>query len=193
MDAATQQRVRVAHHRGRLTDPRGLAVAAQLLIAVQAVLDLAYAVTTRTGGPLLFPLARLQMPAYLAAGVVFLIWFWRCQRNAREIAPERLGFTPGGAVLVWFVPVLCLWQPRRATLDLVRVGGGAGTRLVNAWWTAWLAHLLGFPVLTVVYALAGYRDSGTPWLALPDTVAAILAVQLIGRITAAQRTLLAAR
>ncbi|MCC9312439.1 DUF4328 domain-containing protein [Kitasatospora sp. RB6PN24] len=193
MDTVLQQRLRLAHHRGQLTDPQNLAVASQILIALEATLNLAYAVTTQTGGPLLFPLARLQMPALFVAGVTFLLWFRYCQANAHAFAPDRLAFTPGMAVAVWFIPVACLWQPRRATLDLARASGGVNIRLINAWWTAWLTHLLGFPVLLLVCALADYRGSAIPWLALPDTVAAILVLQVIRQITNAQRALLTSR
>jgi len=191
LDTVLQQRLRLAHHRGKLTDPRSLAVASQILIAVETVLKLAFAVTLQTGGPLLFPLARLQMPSLLVAGVTFLIWFWRCQTNAQSFAPERLTFTPGMAVAVWFIPILFLWQPRRATLDLARATGRVNTRLVNAWWTAWLTHLLGLPVLNLIYGLAGYRGSSTPWTTLANTIAAILLIQVISQITSAQQSLIA--
>ncbi|WP_031073316.1 DUF4328 domain-containing protein [Streptomyces sp. NRRL WC-3742] len=190
MDTVLQQRLRLAHHRGQLTDPQGLAVATQILIALEAALKLAFAVTLQTGGPLLFPVARLQMPALLAAGVTFLVWFRRCQANAHAFAPERLTFTPGMAVATWFIPFLGLWQPRRASLDLAQATGIHRTRLINAWWTAWLTKLLGVPVLAITFALADYRGSATPWLALANTGTATLALLVIGRITKAQRTLL---
>ncbi|PYC76996.1 hypothetical protein C7C46_20565 [Streptomyces tateyamensis] len=189
----TEQRLRLARHRGQLTDPQSLAAAAQILVVVDTLLDLAYAVTTGTGGPLLVPLARLQLPGLLTAGVVFLIWFWRCHTNIRALAPERLTFSPGTAVVVWFVPIVCLWQPRQAIMDLARATGGVSTRLVNAWWAAWLTQLLGRPALTFAFGLAGYRGSATPWLALADTAAAALVIPMIRQITAAQRALIHAR
>ncbi|MFG1805876.1 DUF4328 domain-containing protein [Streptomyces sp. NPDC049040] len=100
---------------------------------------------------------RLLMPALmLAAAIPFLIWFRRTRENAESFGPGAIKSDPGWAVGCWFVPVVFLWAPLRVVHDIRRASALPGgrdvltARLVNTWWTLWLATTMGAPLLGVV-------------------------------------------
>jgi hypothetical protein len=84
--------------------------------------------------------------AYLAAGIVFLVWLWRARRNAENLRPDghRLGrgWTIGG----WFTPVVSFWFPFRIVEDIWHAshpdGVVAPSAPVRRWWFLWVATIV---------------------------------------------------
>ncbi|MFI9366745.1 DUF4328 domain-containing protein [Kitasatospora sp. NPDC053057] len=128
--------------------------------------------------------AQVTEPLFLAAAVVFLMWFWRCRVNAEVLAPGRHSYSSGMAVGSWFIPGLMWWAPWRVALDVWRASGAVGgSPLVNAWWIAWLVKSVGVSAYMVL-DLRG--DPNAPWTVAVNSVAAVLAVIVIRRVSTAQ-------
>lgn len=169
---------------GALVDPRGLALAAQVLIAVETVVQLGVAVT---GGPRAGFFARfapLYTVLFVATVMVFLSWFRRCRLNAELFAPGTHKYAPGFAVGAWFIPVAMWWIPRRIALDIRWAGSPVGAAwLIDAWWVAWLAKTVGGAVAAQLgsrpYGYSIYDD-------VVGVVAAALAIWMVRQITAEQ-------
>ncbi|WP_280669258.1 MULTISPECIES: DUF4328 domain-containing protein [unclassified Kitasatospora] len=125
----------------------------------------------------------LQSLLSTATIVVFVIWFRRCRLNAQAYAPGAHKYTSGYAVGGWFIPVAMWWIPRRITVDVWRASGLAGTWPVNVWWVAWLAKwaaVVATPYLSVDWT------AFSPLIQVTNLVAAVLAVLMIQRLSAAQ-------
>jgi hypothetical protein len=128
---------------------------------------------------------------YLAtlAIVLFLVWFSRCRRNAEILSPGTAAVSGVWAVIAWLIPVVNWWFPRQFLLNIERASGGTSEKghssvLVNTWWVVWVAN----SGVTSVGLLVGQGNT-TPFLVVSDGLyiaAAVLAVCVIGRITALQ-------
>ncbi|MET9615624.1 DUF4328 domain-containing protein [Kitasatospora indigofera] len=177
-------RARALPYSGPVVDPGRLAVAAQVLIAVQTVAQLAVAFTGGTRSKLFAQYVPISLPLMVATVVVFLCWFRRCLLNAQCVAPGTQRYSAGLAVGAWFVPVAMWWIPRRVALDIWRAGTPAGgTWLIEAWWAAWLAKTVG----GAVAARSGARPYGySVYDEVVGVVAAVLAILVIRRITERQ-------
>lgn len=167
-----------------VADPRPLARAAQVLIAVQTVAQLALAVAGGAKSAVFARFAPLSMVLFLATIVMFLNWFRRCRINAELLAPGTQKYSAGFAVGAWFIPLAMWWIPRRITLDIQRAHSPAGGAwLIEAWWVAWLAKTVGGAVAAQLggeaYGYSLYDD-------VVGVVAAVLAVLMIQQITAGQ-------
>ncbi|WP_405020392.1 DUF4328 domain-containing protein [Kitasatospora sp. NBC_00070] len=148
--------------------PRGLAVAASILVGVVALTDLldaAMAFVVRGDYQRLVDepglsedvavnnavvwagTSMLEVVALVAAGVVFACWFFRIRKNAELLAPQaphRRG--AGWVVWGWIVPVVSFWFPFQIARDCWRAsapkGDPWGSELVlRLWWGAWLLSL----------------------------------------------------
>ena len=56
----------------------------------------------------------------IIALVVFLVWFYRANRNLRALGGSELRFTPGWAVVWWFIPIANLFMPYFATVEMAK-------------------------------------------------------------------------
>jgi hypothetical protein len=118
--------------------------------------------------------------AYLASGIVFLIWFHRAHRNLPSLDNERLKYSPGWAVGAWFVPFLNLvrpfqimvevWKgsdPKNLANNLRDPAHAHGSILIGVWWAAFLLQ-----------AFASYAHMGPA--AAPKTINTLVAITWIG-------------
>jgi hypothetical protein len=136
----------------------------------------------------------------LATGVVFLMWLFRVRNNIELFVPGADRLWRGWAIAGWFVPLWNLWAPfeimRDTWRDSTPVGGNSRTYLVGAWWLTFM----GASVLLQVAAEFGDTETGpvldsdrwqdTAMLGTLGgafgTVATILAIVLVRRLTARQ-------
>jgi hypothetical protein len=56
--------------------------------------------------------------AYIVMAIVFLMWIYRANYNARQLGAAGMTFTPGWAVGSFFIPVVNLWEPYRAMKEI---------------------------------------------------------------------------
>ena len=149
--------------------PRGLEIAASVLLGVVAlfdVLDAAASLAARgqyqelvgepaQSGDLVVDAELvsvvtgvLGMAAMVATAVVFICWFLRVRKNAELLAPQlRQRRSPAWAGWGWFVPVVSLWFPLQIAQDGWRAATAPGApkaseKLLGFWWAAWLLSLM---------------------------------------------------
>ncbi|MGW0819861.1 DUF4328 domain-containing protein [Streptomyces sp. NPDC002845] len=140
----------------------------------------------------------VQLAAWFATGVVFLVWFHRVRVNAEVFNPFGHSKTRGWAVGGWFVPIVNLWFPRRIALDIWDASSPLDTRrshgLVNAWWAMWLIGTVAGRVASSGYERAEtaeeIRDATVEVLITDalDIAAAVLAILFVLTLTRMQDT-----
>lgn len=95
----------------------------------------------------------LSLGMTLLAGVAFLSWLYRVVKNTRLAVTLRSMPTPGGAVVVWFIPIVSLFRPYGVMRTVYRANDAEGRELASdwvrkmpwlmpVWWGTWLLHLL---------------------------------------------------
>jgi hypothetical protein len=73
-------------------------------------------------------------------------------------------------------------------LGIWRAGGAAGgSPLINLWWLAWLVKSVG---VTAYMVLDLQGDPNAPWIVVVNSVAAVLAIVVIRRVSTAQNVML---
>jgi hypothetical protein len=83
--------------------------------------------------------------------VLFLIWFYKVHRNLSALGGSGLEFRSRSVVFYFFVPILLLWKPYRATEEIWKVSDPSAVisdrvsrnqigsvALVSAWWIFWI-------------------------------------------------------
>lgn len=139
----------------------------------------------------------LQMYAYLATAVVFLVWFRRVRLNAEVFDAHAQPMKPGWAIGAWFVPLANFFLVYRIASGIWTASTPdsrpAASRVpLNAWW----AGLLGSR-LFAVWADRGddaareadeYLNAFGPLIAADvlDIASAVLAILFVRRLTAMQ-------
>jgi len=133
--------------------------------------------------------------------VTFLTWFHQVRVNAELFDPYGHRRSRGWAIAGWFVPVVAFWFPRQIAGDVWQASArpdDLGVRapqsqtLLNWWWAAFLGFCLlgriGQRLNDDAVDADTYRQSML-WLIASDAAevaAAVLAVLLVRRLTAAQ-------
>jgi hypothetical protein len=85
-------------------------------------------------------LASVASIVSILVGVLFLLWFHRAASNGWSSGiPARRG--PAMATLSFLIPVLNLWWPYQATLDMVPADED-GRSVIRWWWVLWLTGTL---------------------------------------------------
>ncbi len=139
--------------------------------------------------------------------VIWLVW-QHTLASSRRVDPSLLRRSPGWHIGSWFIPVGSIWMPYQNMVDLWRAvhagptdewGRGtianpqqaiAGSPLMRAWWTAWLASRIVPVIGTFVATNGGRATQVTASLVVADivatlttVVAVVLAVLVVRRIT----------
>jgi len=90
-------------------------------------------------------IAWFQLPADILGLVLFLMWVYRANRNARALGAEHMQYTPGWSVGWFFVPLAGLVKPyfvlqeiwkASASLSGKRWRETNGSPFVGVWWVA---------------------------------------------------------
>ncbi|MFF3209608.1 DUF4328 domain-containing protein [Streptomyces sp. NPDC002886] len=158
----------------------------------------------RLGGldALTIPLGLLDVVLYLATAVVFIVWFHRVRSNGQVFRPDGFTQSAGWAIGGWFVPLANLFFPYRTARETwnastqyapdgtYRQVSGAP---VVAWWLAFVVSTVLDRVSSRQYLAAetheALRDASSfaAVAELSTTVAAVLAVLFVRKLTAMQR------
>ena len=87
----------------------------------------------------------LQLPVVLTTGIVFLMWIYRANRNARGLGAEGMTFTPGWSVGWFFIPIANLWKPFQAMKEIWQASADPAAwrsqkppSLLSTWWALWI-------------------------------------------------------
>jgi hypothetical protein len=154
-------------------------------------------------------LGTLELTIGFAAGIAFLVWVYRANRNARALGAEGMTYSPGWSMGWFFVPLANLVMPYRVLRELWKAstpGAGAYWRhapvssILGVWWAACLArgviHYSPWPIVTGHRRLAEIPTFGSLWLnalrefswglligELVEIAAAVLTIIVVVRIT----------
>jgi hypothetical protein len=94
----------------------------------------------------------LLLGSMVVAIILFCVWVYRANRNARALGARGMRFTPGWTVGWFFVPIMNLFMPYQAVKEIWQTGDPrrgpddwktGGSTLVGAWWGFWLLANLG--------------------------------------------------
>ncbi|UYQ64077.1 DUF4328 domain-containing protein [Streptomyces peucetius] len=207
-----------------LLSPVGLGRAVMVLLGVVALADVAVIAAVLDVRALFEPLAdgdfpaitqaeaeradsfmlltsTLQLTAYVATAVVFVIWFHRVRTIAGVLAPDLLTRGPGWTIGAWFIPVANLWIPRGIAAEVWTASRSSPYASatseprtpVNLWWAGFLVTWFATRFADRRYSDAQEPDeivSATGLLvgaAAVDIAAAAFAIHFVHRLTAMQR------
>jgi hypothetical protein len=144
---------------------------------------------------------------FLASWVLFLVWEYRAYENLEGLRPPRMRFSPAASVAWYFCPIVNLWIPCQAMLDIWRGSGpvdrARGAGFVVLWWVvnlgiavltctaAWMAgSVIGQARMTPLTASLVGSAVRAVWLILAGNIGvavyAILTLVLIWRISKGQ-------
>ena len=63
-------------------------------------------------------IAIAQLLFFLIAGIIFLVWVHRANKNLHSFQKPVLKFTPGWAVGWFFIPIMCLFRPYQVVSEI---------------------------------------------------------------------------
>ena len=84
--------------------------------------------------------------SYLITDIVFFVWIYRANYNARKLGVEGMKFTPAWSVGWFFVPIASLWKPFQAMNEIWKASKYSSPEwknqptdpIVGWWWASWL-------------------------------------------------------
>ena len=104
-----------------------------------------------------------QFGIYIVTGIVFLVWVYRANRNARALGAQDMRFTPSWSVGWFFVPIMSLWKPFQAMREIWQASAQPGNwravpapPLLGWWWALYLGNLI---LNQIAYRLSDNVDS----------------------------------
>lgn len=109
-----------------------------------------------------FLVGMVALGVILPCGIVFLRWLYLASRNVHE-ETQGMRFTPGWTVGWYFVPVLNLWKPYQAMVELFRASNpdaqpgrawqdASRPAFLPLWWMLWIvAHAANNAVLRGIF------------------------------------------
>lgn len=106
----------------------------------------AYANDTRQG-----LIGLVQLGLFIPLVILFSVWLYRANRNARSLGAEDMKFSPGWCVGWFFVPIMNLFKPYQAVKEIWKASDpdlsqpwhqGNVPPLLGLWWAFWI--LSGF-------------------------------------------------
>ena len=130
--------------------------------------------------------------AFIAMGVVFIVWTHRVDRNLVRLGvPHRHG--TGWAIGSWFTPIVSLWWPKQVLVDVWRGSAPVGeppderSELLGAWWSVYIASSVVGLLFANREGPGGFVVEGIA--ALPMLIAGILAFWVVTSVTERQEAL----
>ena len=92
-----------------------------------------------------FLLMAIEFGADLGSLIVFLVWVYRANRNARSLGADGMQYTPGWSVGWFFVPIMGLFMPYFAIKEIYQASTSnaaenwqqaAVSPVLGIWWAA---------------------------------------------------------
>jgi hypothetical protein len=96
-----------------------------------------------------FLFACLQMSVGLMAGLVFLVWVYRANRNARDLGADGMRYGPGWSVGWFFVPIASLFMPYLVMREIWKASSPSAngqwrrtsvSPILGVWWGVMAFH-----------------------------------------------------
>jgi hypothetical protein len=108
------------------------------------------------------------MVVTLSTSVVFLMWVYLANVNARGLGAQGMSYSPGWAVGWYFVPIWNLWKPFLAMKEIWQASENPVAwsslktpRLLRIWWTLWISNnFLGYLTFVISFVSGVERAAG---------------------------------
>lgn len=120
-------------------------------------------------------IAILQLVNLVVLIVLFCIWIYRANSNARQLGATDMQFSPGWSVGWYFIPIANLWKPYQAMCEIWRASAAPASwrhqprgSILPLWWTF---SLLSNFIANMSFRLS-LRASSTSELIWSSTVSA---------------------
>ena len=107
---------------------------------------------------------RIYIAAFVVSAIAFLVWIKRASENLAALGVDNQTFSPGSAVVWWFIPVMSLLLPCRVMIEIWKgsypVLGANGlsswadapvSGLLGLWWVTWLLSWWGSNVANWIF------------------------------------------
>jgi len=123
-------------------------------------------------------LGLASLGLFLAISVVFCVWIYRANKNARALGSAEMRFSPGWCIGWFFVPIMHLFKPYQAVAEIWRASDPQADALswktsrssgvVGTWWAFWImAAILGQASLRLsMHAESLEAAVGASWFGL---------------------------
>ena len=186
---------------GAFREAGGLAAGARTLLYADAGLAAAAAALLFIGAdetPALALFWLVQLAVYVCTAIVFFVWLYRANANARALGADDMMVRPGWAIGWYFVPLANLAMPFVAMRELWK----ASTRpkdwqaipspaTIPLWWACWLiAGFTGILSFRIGMEFAKEANEAVQALAMASEIfeigAALLLAQIVRGIQALQ-------
>lgn len=86
-----------------------------------------------------------QLALLMITIVLFCMWTYRSAKNVRALGANHLSFSPGWAVGNYFIPIVSLWRPFLALLEIWKASlnpkdwdSQSAGWLPGVWWVSWI-------------------------------------------------------
>jgi len=87
----------------------------------------------------------VQAFTYIVTAVLILKWIYRANTNVQELGATNMTYSPVMSVVWFFVPVMGLWKPYQAMLQIWKASfvpvnwkSAKGHPIVGIWWALWM-------------------------------------------------------
>lgn len=94
-------------------------------------------------------ISRVAIFIAITTVVLFSMWIYRANLNARRLGASNMEFTPGWAVGYYFIPILSLWKPYQAMREIWQASKSPATwpaekpgAILPWWWFSFLGYNL---------------------------------------------------
>lgn len=148
----------------------------------------------------------VQLLLYIPTVVLFCMWAYRANANARALGASDLSVSPGWTVGWFFIPVAHLWKPYQAIAEVDRASGpddptdstswhrSRTSMVVHLWWAAWVIGSIAVNISSRMIANVPPQNDDIArigvWMSLAASTimasAAILAILVVRTINRKQ-------
>jgi Domain of unknown function (DUF4328)/zinc-ribbon domain len=89
----------------------------------------------------------IQFGIAVATIILFAMWIYRANFNARQLGAQGMKFSPGWSIGYYFIPILCLWKPYQAMREIWKASKNPDSwttvkpgTILPWWWFFFLAQ-----------------------------------------------------
>ena len=139
--------------------------------------------TEETAGSIEGFLTYGEYALLIFAAVVFLMWHFRASKNLQAFVGTEQSYTPGWSMVVWFIPILNLFLPCAAIIELWKGSDrriltdvnfdwtkARGAGFVVLWWIFWVASSCGSRIVEPTIE-SGFTALNAPSVTDPAVIA----------------------
>jgi hypothetical protein len=141
----------------------------------------------------LIGVACMTMVANIVGIVLYCVWAYRANKNARALGAQGMQFTPGWMVGWYFIPFMNLFKPYQAIKETYQASDPdadahswpqpATPALLGVWWAMWLAsNVLGQAEFRMSLSDDPNIAGASRWVSIVSSVVGLIAAVLVFKV-----------